>query len=351
MIPTHERVGIDIGNGICTLTSGKGANIKRVSYRSTYIKVDDATLANYSDATGHYLVGDEVIRIGAPQRKSTDSSFYRSERFRILTCYGLQQLGVKNPAVMIGLPVENFNEIKTGMKDFVRSFEQHKVGFTFNSINFCEQPYGALCYPDYMLDGQPVSLMKADIRLILVDIGDGTTDAVGYFKGRPLDNERAGRSFGVSEIHEAILRHLKEKYAISSEVTTHDIDSHLRNNKLFTCTQNNKEKEIDLKELPVFKKAVQDLISKVVTLIRDTWPSFSKIDYIVFAGGFLELISIDEINKKGIFPVSKCLVPGNPGQSIADGLRTYLNLVCDSQARALKNREDADGKKVAVDNG
>ena len=349
MIPTHERVGIDVGNGNTTVTSGKGANVKRVSYRSTYLKVDDPSLANYSDSSGHYLVGDEVIRIGAPKRASTDSSFYRSERFRILASYGLQQLGVKNPACMFGLPVENFNGIKDGMKEFVRSFEQFKVGFTFNSINFCEQPYGALCYPDYELDGKPVSLMKADTRLILVDIGDGTTDAVGYFKGRPLDNERAGRSFGVSEIHEAILRHLKERYDISSEVTTHDIDHHLRENKLFSCSQNNKEKEINLKELPVFKKAVQELISKITTLIKDTWPSFAKIDYIVFAGGFLELVDIEEINKKGFFPASKCLVPNNPGQSIADGLRTYLNLVCDKQARDKKERDQKNNNMSQAD--
>jgi len=349
MIPIHERVGADVGNGITTLTSGSGSKIKRVSFRSTYLKVDDATLANYSDSTGHYLVGDEVIRIGAPPRKSTDSSFYRSERFRILLCYGLQQLEVKNPAVMIGLPVENFADIKNGMKEFVRGFEQYKVGFTFNSVSFCEQPYGALCYPDYTLNDKRVSLMKADNRLILVDIGDGTTDAVGYFKGRPLENERAGRSFGVSEIHEAILRFLKEKYSIDAETTTHDIDHHLRENKLFTCTYNNKEKEIDLRELPVFKKATQELISKVVILVRDNWPSFSKIDYIVFAGGFLELISIDELNKKGTFPASKCLVPNNPGQAIADGLRTYLNLICEKQDRDKKKRELT--TKAAEDNG
>jgi hypothetical protein len=337
MIPIQERVGADIGNGNCTLSSGKGSSVKTVSFRSTYVTVNDEALANYSDSTGHYLVGDDAIKIGAPQRASTDSSFYSSERFRILLCYGLTQLGVKNPAVMIGLPVENFQAIKQGMVKQVRAYDQMGTSFKFNTVLFCEQPYGALSYPGYKINGEPVSLMKASLRLVMVDIGDGTTDVVGYYRGSPLPNERAGRNFGVSEIHETLLRHLKSKYTIDSSISTHDIDQHLRNGKPMICLQGRKEISVDLKTLPIFKKAVQDLVSKVFTLIRDNWTSFGKIDHIVFAGGFMEMVSIDDIIKKQGIPESKCLVPDQPGEAIAQGIRVFLNLLIDKKVKDKKN--------------
>ena len=341
MIPINEQVGADIGNGFSTLIAGRGNSTKVVNFRSTYLKITDEALANYKDSSGFYIVGEEAIKIGAPQRPSTDSNYYTSERFRILLCYGLQQLGVKNPAVMIGLPVENFAEIKKRMRDHVRSYEKFNIGFTFNNIMFCEQPYGALCNPDYKIAGEPVSLMKADLRLVLVDVGDGTTDARGFYKGRPLDQESVGRSYGVHEIHEEILRGLKEKHTIDSDTTTHDIDQCLRLNKEFVCRKGSKEVSLNLRELPSYKKGVQNLISKVNTLVSDTWPSFNKIDYIVFAGGFLELVSIEEINKSGMYPESKCLVSEKPSIAIAQGLKTFLNILINQKLKETKNEASA----------
>jgi len=340
MIQVQERVGIDIGNGNCTLSCGKGNSVKTVNYRSTYLKVDDEALANYSDSTGHYLVGEDAIKIGAPQRTSTDSSFYSSERFRILLCHGLTLLGVKNPAVMIGLPVENFQAIKQGMSKQVRDYDKMGTSFKFNTVMFCEQPFGALSYPGYKINGEPVSLMKSALRVVLVDIGDGTTDVVGYYRGSPLPNERAGRNFGVSEIHEAVLRHLKSKYTVDGNISTHDIDQHFRNGKPMICLQGRKEVSVDLKSLPVFKSAVQDLVSKVFTLIRDNWTSFGKIDHIVFAGGFMELVSLEDILKKQGLPESKCLVPDQPSQAIAQGIRVFLNLLIDKKAKDKKNEAE-----------
>jgi hypothetical protein len=336
MIPIQERVGVDIGNGNCTLSCGKGDKVKTINFRSTYVEVDES-LSNYSDDTGHYLVGDEAVKIGAPQRASTDSSFYSSARFRILLCHGLTQLGVKNPVVMIGLPVENFKAIKEDVSKKIRGYDKMGTSFKFRSVMFCEQPYGALCYPDYKIKDEKVSLMKASLRLIMVDIGDGTTDIVGYYRGRPLKDESIGRNFGVSEVHESLLRDLKSKYTIDSSITAHDIDYHLKTGEPMVCLQGKKEVSLDLKTLPIFKKAVEDLVSKVFTLMRDNWASFGKIDHIVFAGGFMEMVSIKKIIKKQGLSEAKCLMPDHPGQAIAKGLRVFLNLMIDKRAREKIN--------------
>lgn len=330
MIPKHERVAVDVGNGFTIITAGSGKQTRSVSFRSTFIKVENEKIANYSDKSGHYIVGDEALKFGTPQRQSTDSAYYRSERFRVLLCFGLKEIGVKNPAVIIGLPVENFDSIKKGLDEHIRHFESYKIGFTFNKIIFAKQPHGALCYPGYHnVGGEKISLISSNsskLRVAVVDVGDGTTDCSGYYGGEPIDHEHLGRNFGVSEIHEAVLRHLREKYILPAEISTHDIDYHLRNNKNMSVkTTSGKHIEVCLTDLKEYKAALNILLGKIRDGVSTIWDSFLKIDYIVIAGGFVNIIDSNQIGSIFDATREKILTPDDPSKSISEGLLVLLN--------------------------
>lgn len=311
-----QVVGCDVGFGTTTLINGEGTEI---SYRSLVVPCEEA-LANYSDKSGHYLVGDEAVKICNEQRKSTDMRFFKSEDLRILLMYGLQKLGTKNPKIAIGLPNEYYEDTRKEFKARIQSFREYmQNNDQFNMVAVLRQPQGTVWNNSLVnLDGKKVKA-PIDKRVAIIDGGDGTTDISEFYQGLIVEGSDMGRSHGASQIHKQILADLRGKKAIDVTTTVHDIDRDLKAGKTFVGT-----KEVDPRTLPGFKKGVANYCAEVQDMIGMKWQAFNKIDHFILGGGIVDLIGQDLYVSKLKLPEAKILIPQDPGKAVARGFCQYL---------------------------
>jgi len=319
----EQIVAADIGYGTCTLVNGEK---KLVTYRSVVVKCDEA-MANYKDATGYYLVGDEAVSICREQRKSTDTSFFFSEDFRILLLYGISLLGAKNPKLAIGLPNEYFESIKDKFKKHIYGLSEFMSNDQFNTIAVVRQPLGSVWAPGMLTvdgkkakadakTGMPVSLAG---MTVVIDGGDGTTDICAFYKGKLAPDSDLGVSHGASNIHSMIKTQLSSKNAIDSATNIHDIDRAVREGVIFV-----NGKEVKIKDMPAYKKGVDLYASEIRDMIASKWNAFNKIECIVMTGGIVSIIGAKALAEKLKLPAPKVVVPEHPSQANAEGFLEYF---------------------------
>ena len=312
----QQLIAGDVGFGTTTLFNGE---YDMVSFRSLVVRCEPA-LANYTDKTGSYLVGDDALSIASEARKSTDTRFFDSEDFRILLMYGIQVLGAKNPKIITGLPNEFFDELKVSVKKRIMSFSEYLPNDDqINSVTIIRQPMGTVWSNSLVdIDGKKVK-PPMDKRVAVIDGGDGTTDISEFFRGVMVSDSSEGVSIGGSDIHKSVMNTLRSKKSIDAGTTVHDIDRAIRNGTIWVSGA-----EVDPRSLQGYKKGVEQYTTEVQGRVSARWQAFNKIHYVILTGGVVDMIGKLELVKKLKLPSSKVLTPSNPSQANAKGYMAYL---------------------------
>jgi len=315
-----QLISGDMGYGMSTFCNGIG---EEVTFRSIVAKCEPG-IANYSDKTGHYLVGDKAVSYSNQTRNSTDTRYFSSNEIRVITMYGLKQLGAKNPYFITGLPNEFFDEIKPQLQKYIRSFDEYLNGDQFNKIFVVRQPSGTVWNKQLVnLDGEHVS-PPLDKRVAVIDGGDGTTDISEFYQGLIVPESSNGLSIGGSQIHNSLLSFLRQKGSVDSGTSVHDIDKAIKEGTiLFNGV------DTDPKTLKGFKDGVANYCSQMEGIISEKWKAFNKIEHVILTGGIVSLIGVEELTKRLKLPKSKVLYPSSPSSANAFGymefLKSFLN--------------------------
>ena len=322
MFKKSDIASVDGGFGVFSARNLEG---KTISFRSAAVKLpsEHKELANWVDKTGHWLVGDKAVMNGTVQRGSTDTKYYTSEEFRVMFLYALSQLGVKNAAVITGLPQESFKQLKGTHSENVKGFTEQlskENGFTIANVVTIPQVMGALMSPNLRdVDGNAIDLSHGKVGII--DIGDGTIDAAEAFDGSPNPSVRYGANKGCSDIHRAILHGFKEskKYDIGNEVTIHLIDRWLKDGEFFY-----RGDRVDINSIDFVKKAKAAYLQEVSTAIKETWGSSNTLRYLIISGGGAALLGRELLEK--IIPAKQLVIPDDPGEASVSGFLEMLRL-------------------------
>lgn len=322
MFKKSDIAAVDGGFGVFSARNLEGETI---SFRAAAVKLpsEHKELANWVDQTGHWLVGDKAVLSGTVQRGSTDTKYYTSEEFQVMFLFALSKLGVKNAAVITGLPQESFKQLKGSHSDNVKSFTGQLLkesSFTISNVITIPQVMGALMSPNLMdVDGNGVDLSHGKVGII--DIGDGTIDAAEAFDGAPNPAVKYGANKGCSDIHRAILRGFKEskKYDIGNEVTIHLIDRWLKDGEFYY-----RGERVDINKIDFVKKAKADYLSEISTAIKETWGSSNTLRYLIISGGGPALLGRELLEK--IIPAKQLVIPDNPGEANVAGFLEMLRV-------------------------
>ena len=322
LIKRENVVSADIGFGTCTLKTGAG---KKIFFRSIVVKCDKG-MSNHKDKNGCYLVGNKAINICNGERPSTDTRFFFSDTFRILLMYGLNQLDVKNPTLIIGLPNEFYSELNDEFRKYILSLKDYfQPKDQFNVVTIVRQPQGAVwCGSLKTIDGKTIK--PTNTRVAVVDGGDGTTDICEFYQGLMVPGSSTGMSIGASQIHKSMLSHFRTKYEIDSRTNVHDMDLALRESEIEFGL-----KKFNPRDTVGFKKGVDAYTAEVGAKMHDTWKGYNKVEWVVLDGGVVDVIGQDLYVKRLQIPRHKVLIPARPSEANAEGylefIMKYLNSI------------------------
>jgi hypothetical protein len=313
-----KQVGV-IDIGFCRCQGLDGLD-NFVSHRSCVVKINDPELANYSDKTGHYIVGEDAIAFSDEQRASTDTKYFESNDFRILFLYTLQRLQneqrklTKTTAptdwvLMIGLPIEFYDEtLKARFVKFLMDAAKNSFGakppFTVNKVNVVEQPRGTLWSPKVKnLAGETVRLHKLT-KVAVIDGGDGTTDLIEGYKGRIPKAERStGLNKGASNIHTETLFAFRKKYKLDAETNVHHIDKALRGDGMFDVGVD----LVNIRESKGFQEAVKSYMNAITEVMNSRWGAYNTTDAVCATGGIVAIVTPEAFIKAGIPERKLCI--------------------------------------------
>lgn len=330
MFKINQVGALDIGFGRCQGVDGLE---NFVSHRSCVVKIDDPELANFSDKTGHYVVGEDAISFSDEQRASTDTQYFESNEFRVLFLYTLlklqkaqqRQTNDNTPVdwvLMVGLPIEFYERLKGRFEKFlidaVRSSWSDKPLLTVNKIHICQQPLGVLWSPNVKsLDGEVVRLHTFP-KVAVIDGGDGTTDLIEGYKGRiPKTEKSAGLNKGASNIHSDTLLAYKSKYTLDSETNVHHLDKALRSDGMFDVGKD----VIEVRASKPFKDAVKSYMAEIKEIMSSKWEAFNTTDRVAIAGGIVKLVTPEAFIHAGIPERKLCI---GDSDTIVLGFREFL---------------------------
>lgn len=322
MYKKADIVAVDGGFGVFSARSLAG---KRVTFRAAAIRLPDEhrEQANWVDKSGYWLVGDKAVMNGNAARGSTDTKYYTSDEFRVMFLFALKELGVKNAAVITGLPQESFKQLKSTHSSNVKAFTKQlnrEDEFSIAMVVTIPQVMGALMSPSLRdFEGKPVDLSHGKVGIL--DIGDGTIDGAEAFEGSPNPNVHYGANKGCSDIHRQILRGFSEskKFEIGNEVNVHIIDKWLRDGFFYY-----RGEKIDLTGLDFVKKAKAAYLPEITTAIKSMWGTSNTLRYLILSGGGPALLTRALCEK--VVPQKQLVIPDDPGEANVDGFLEMLRL-------------------------
>lgn len=330
MIKREQIIGIDVGNGQTCYASGNGQTGKFSTLIKRIGKEDDGYGAVESAAfdckLGRFIVGDMCRELGVKPR-SIDTSFYESETYKVAFLKALYACEVKNPYLVIGVPIEFFKELSPKVQGMVKSLAQQE-GIPLQGVR-CLPQQVALFYDASMKS--IVGEVKIGNELFtgkvgLLDIGYGTIDAGQFVDGRPDPIHTFGESSGVSEIHKdlfALLQNPKEliankkktgfpaDFTLPKQVTVYSMDTFFKYGYIPY-----KGKEISLG--PIVQPLLEQYVDKKIgRVISELWGTTDMMKAIIIGGGGAALLGAELLQRQIHCPILKS---GEPDMSVARGL-------------------------------
>lgn len=320
MYKKRDITAIDGGYGQFIGVNAEG---KQVLIRSAVLKVEDEYKehANFHDSTGYYIVGDKAVQYGRPQRASTDTSYFTSNDFRVMTLYILQELGAKQPIIMTGLPFESFSKLKNEHSERIKKFPETLPAenrISIVNVQTIPQPLGTAYDPTLVdFQGKPLNLSEGKVGVI--DIGDGTLDIGELYEGKPNPAVKYGINKGVSDIHRDIHAALltDKKFQIGNDVTIHSIDRYLKDGYFWYQGE-----KVSMDSLPYVRKAKEAFLKNISVGIDAIWGTVNTLRYVIVTGGGASVLGRSML--ESLIPPKSLVIPKNPSMANVNGFLELL---------------------------
>jgi hypothetical protein len=343
MSKLQKLTAIDLGNGV---TDYKAANGKEGSFPSIvvdYSKLDAAAqqfVKPFKLSKGNYIVGNEAKSLTAESR-STDSSYYSSDAYRVCFLYALSKIGIKDPYLVLGLPTEFFESNRNTLRDNIKKWCKED-GYTPEGIMVLPQHMGPYFDPNLMdIDGNKVTIGQLKEGLVgIVDIGHGTLD-LGEFNSGSAGLKHFGESKGISDIHKEVLTILSNPSSLSDQSKKirsilpkdFEIDSRTNEKTIDTWFRQGyipyKGSKIDIFDLSL--PARNDFSKKYVLRgITEMWGNTKFLSGIILAGGGVEVIGLETLGRHIECTIYKS---AEPNMSVVRGFYQAASIRVQSQEK------------------
>ncbi|MCM2535163.1 plasmid segregation protein ParM [Neobacillus pocheonensis] len=301
-------VGIDFGNSfVKAVTKDRKFVLPNFFARASEFKTD----LDYIDNTGldtytcseypdeQYVWGERVYESQRPLSTFTSEDRYTQKNYIIMVEMILAKVfegkGKRiDVFVVTGVPAEEKETIWEA--DIIKAFTgSHEIIMNGKKIRINVVATKVLAQPigDYMntfLDdfGRKKDPSIKDKYIGIIDIGGGTTDLDGVYKGRPsLQMDRYTIRVGSRKAYEEIVRYIKKLYPSCRKATIENVEKALHDNTDTFWV--NASTPVDLKQIK--DEAYKNLADEIISDINSYWDDRMKFDEIHLIGGSADLVA------------------------------------------------------------
>jgi hypothetical protein len=311
-------IGLDNGNGrVKTVEICKEQNIE-LQFPALLSRVEgglDEAHYNYADNTGRYLVGDDAVFHGRPEKPSVDSSYISTNQYRIQTLFALSQhLTPTEKAktghgqtydIVTGLPVEFYHKDKKALKEIIQGYSHPLV--KIGKVKVVPQPFGALSDIIMNWDGEINPGINFDKkRVVVCDVGNGTIDGIEVVSNKIGDISH-GRTGGISLMHDELYQ-LLNNTKDASHIRRSQIDQVVREGGYYIGPQFIEIK----KQIDHTRKKMAEAVK---AFVNETW-DVKTLYRIIIVGGGAEVLRAE---LSSAFLQDQVLIPDDPALSNARG--------------------------------
>ncbi|TJY57378.1 ParM/StbA family protein [Sinimarinibacterium sp. CAU 1509] len=302
-------LGIDVGFGQLKAASVDGREICMPSWTA---QVHDRSMSLketkvVNDRGAMWLVGEDAHRLAKASVPTVDSLWYETDEYRVLFRYALEHFGVRAARIVTGLPVKN---IRSDHRErLMRTLKSWKSdGLDIEVARIVPQPVGSLFDICFDAHGEPVDSM--DGRIGIVDIGNGTIDAVEVTDGEVSWTTNTSEPRGVSRAYEYLLSHIRNR-DLPARIT--DMPRVFAQGSIRSGTTT-----ISL-EKPI-AEAKRMVVQAVSDIVADLWTNPNSLECLILSGGgaaFLQAELMETFKKANV------KIPKTPHLS---NVRGYLKI-------------------------
>lgn len=297
-------VGIDVGFGQIKAVAADGRSLSIPSWIAPVPEDSIGTkhAVTVTDKGKQYLVGEDAARFARARIPTVDSAWHEEPAFRILFRYVAQHFGTDHMRVATGLPVRYFVRNRDSLKKTMESFSGD--GLTVEVVTVVPQPAGTLwsCFFD------PSGAARTDFggRVGIIDIGNGTIDAIEVNDSEMSWTSHASEPRGVSRAYEYLHSVVRSK-GLNLRIT--DMPQLVDNPVVKDAG-----KEINFKRAVAESKRI--VVQSVQDIVDELWGSTSALNHIIFTGGGSAFVR-QELEQT--FSRTSCTIPKEPHLANAQG--------------------------------
>ena len=274
-----------------------------------------------------YLVGKEISKLLTNETKVLNRDYVKSDQYKALTYAALQSMGHSEIDFLgVGLPHNNFIEMKTELKDWLEG--HHNIGggksVTIHNVVVIQQPVAGLI--NFAKGADAFKEMQTS-RTLRFDFGYFSNDWATCDGFTPVDSLSGASDTGAYTVYQQVMRHLNETVIADLGLEKlessdfHRIDLALRNNSLKICGV-----QVPLDGVVGGEKkfsSVKEVISQVANQAimpasNNIGKSAKTVDKII-AGGGSSAMFIESLRKA--FPRHEISVEADGIYSNANGLK------------------------------
>lgn len=328
---TRKAIAQDNGNGFVKTTIGYSENSEIFVEPSVIgipskevLEIEEGKNNVFTYKGENYFFGNNVLDHGITPVNEIRNNLrrYETDEYIMTALFPLVENALSNERVeivaeeydKIVLTVENFIcgmpvnqlEYKEGIIERFenQTFEIEMNGFPisvkFNEVLAVSEPFATA-----------VELGLLVKKILIIDIGTGTTDVIVINKGKLFDSSDISENFGVKDLHERIALHLN---GIGYRVKSVDVPEFL--------------KRKDILENEKVKKEIRKFAEKIVSLVAAKFKNISlEFEGVVLTGGGAALLLQNEEDfikeKLGVVSIEK---NKDPQLTNVKGLRRLLIL-------------------------
>lgn len=303
-------IGIDVGYGQVKARSLDGRELCIPSWTA---RVHDKTMAMgniqiVNDNGDMWLVGEDAHRLAKASVPQVDSSWFEQDEYRVLFRYALSHFGVRSARIVTGLPIRH---LKTHKERLVNTFKSWKsMGLNVEPVRVVAQPVGSLW--EVAFDDKGAKPVDPGFRgrVGIVDIGNGTIDAIEANELHVSLTNHACDPKGVSRAYDYVLSYIRAK-GIQARIT--DMP------KVIAAGTIRDGASLLPLDKPI-AEAKRLIVQAAADIISEMWTNPQSLDWLIFTGGGAAFV---ETELKQEFRKARVSIPANPHMA---NVRGYLKI-------------------------
>ena len=278
--------GIDIGFNSTKVYNGSLRIFESVESPLFQIRygLSEVNGKSYRFVEPECVIGNAALRFGNAIRRYDDNWVESETWYR---CFLAAAVGDGHPPeeVVVGLPVENFQELKGIVKARLEKYHYYQLegserqGFLLSRVGVTMQPFGTLVHLALDDSGKERDPVYANGNIGIIDIGGKTTNLLRAVELVEIPQETVSFPVGGWQAVSFLKSRLKEEYPELS-LPDHVLDQALRTRKI---RYNGREQKIG----GIVDDAIQTTSNQIHAAMSQVWDldKMASFDKIVLTGG------------------------------------------------------------------